>query len=152
MRRSGAEFRPASCGGTTAVEFALVAPIFLMFVFGVVEFGRLLWTQQALQETAIAGARCMAIAQGTTQNSPCASGGSYSSTITTSYIQTVASGWGLTIPSSGVSLNSSATCAGTAGFSQVTLTSNFVTVVPQIVLLPAGGKSLSATACYPNNS
>jgi Flp pilus assembly protein TadG len=51
--------------GTTAVEFALVAPMFLMLVFGAIEFGRILWTEQALQETAIAGARCMAIAQTT---------------------------------------------------------------------------------------
>jgi Flp pilus assembly protein TadG len=71
--------------GTTAIEFALVAPVFLMLVFGTIEFGRLPWTQQALQQTAIAGARCVAIAQGKTRTSPCASGGSYSSTTATSY-------------------------------------------------------------------
>ena len=69
--------------GATAVEFALVLPMFLMLVFGSIEFGRLLWTQQALQETAIAGARCMAIAQGSNaNNSPCAASGRYSSTTT----------------------------------------------------------------------
>lgn len=123
-----------------------------MFVFGGIEFGRLLWTEQALQESAIAGARCMGIAQGTTQHSPCASGGSYSAATTQSYIQTVASGWGLSIPNSGISLNNAAACGGTSGFSQVTLTITFATVVPQIVLLAAGGTSLTATACYPNNS
>ncbi len=60
-------------GGTTAVEFALVLPMFLMLVFGGIEFGRLLWMKEALQETAIAGARCVAIAQGSTPYGPCAS-------------------------------------------------------------------------------
>jgi hypothetical protein len=45
------------------VEFALVAPVFLAPLFGTLEFGRALWTQQALQQTAIAGARCMALPQ-----------------------------------------------------------------------------------------
>lgn len=54
----------ATCGGSAVIEFAMVAPVFLMLVFGCIEFGRLLWTQQALQQTAIAGVRCMAIAQG----------------------------------------------------------------------------------------
>jgi Flp pilus assembly protein TadG len=76
-----------ACGGTAAIEFALVAPAFLGLLFGTVEFGRLLWTEQALQETAIAGARCMAILQ-----SACTAGGRYySSANTTTYVQQVAS-------------------------------------------------------------
>jgi Flp pilus assembly protein TadG len=141
----------AACGGASAVEFALVAPLFFMLLFGCIEFGRLLWTQEALQQAAIAGARCMGISQGKYQASSCASGGDYSSTSTTSYIQNVASGWGMSIPSSGITLNPSATCGGVAGFSEVTINATFTTVVPQIVLLAAGGTSLTATACYPNN-
>jgi len=116
MNEPRAESLVAACGGTTAIEFALVAPIFMMFLFGTIEFGRLLWTEQALQETAIAGARCMAIAQGTTQSSACASGGTYSSTTTNSYIQTIASGWGLSIPSSAITLNNAAPAAAPPAF------------------------------------
>lgn len=135
-------------GGTAAIEFAIVAPAFLMLLLGTVEFGRLLWTQQALQETAIAGARCMAILQ-----TGCTAGGRYySSANTTTYIQQIANQWGVSIPSSGIALTPNATCGGTTGFSQVTITSTFNTAVPQIVLLAAGGTSLSATACFPNNS
>lgn len=131
--------------GTTAVEFALVAPMFLMLVFGTIEFGRLLWTEEALQQTAIAGARCVAIAQGTTQNSPCASGG------TTTYIQNIAKGWGLSLAS--ITPSTSANCGGSGGgFSQVTLTSTFTSVAPKLVQLASGGITLSASACYPNNS
>jgi Flp pilus assembly protein TadG len=133
-------------GGNVAVEFALVFPMFLMLVFGTIEYGRLLWTMQALQETANAGARCMALTQ-----SACSSGSSYSATSTQSYITAVAQGWGLSLPSANMTLNNSATCGGNSGFSQVTLTTTFVSVVPKIVLLAAGGTSLRATACYPNS-
>jgi Flp pilus assembly protein TadG len=141
-----------ACGGATAVEFALVLPMFLMLVFGSIEFGRLLWTRQALQEAAIAGARCMAIAQGSTQHSSCASSGSYSAATTKSYIQSVASGWGLTVPTSGIALYPTGSSTGCTGLSQVTLTSTFTSVVPKLVRLAAGGTTLTATACYPNNS
>jgi Flp pilus assembly protein TadG len=135
-------------GGTSAIEFAFVAPAFLALLFGTIEFGRLLWTEQALQETAIAGARCMAILQ-----SGCTAGGRYySSANTTTYVQQVASQWGVTLQSGDIQLTPNASCGGTIGFSQVTITSTFTTPVPQIVLLAAGGTSLSATACFPNNS
>ena len=35
--------------GTTAVEFAIVLPLFLAFVMGVIEFGRVFWVQSSLQ-------------------------------------------------------------------------------------------------------
>jgi len=129
--------------GATAVEFALVLPMFLTLVFGTVEFGLLLWTQQALQETAIAGARCVAIAQGSNPTtSPCASGG------TTSYIDNVANGWGLTLASVTANTPTSGACKG---LSQVTLTSTFTSVAPSLVNLATGGITLTASACYPNN-
>jgi Flp pilus assembly protein TadG len=131
-------------GGATAVEFALVVPMFLMLVFGGIEFGRLLWAKEAMQETAIAGARCVAIAQGSGQtSSPCASGG------TNTYIQNVAKAWGLTLAS--ITPTTSTSCGGTGGFSQVTLTSTFNSVAPKLVELSSGGLTLTATACYPNN-
>ncbi|MGH7045784.1 MAG: TadE/TadG family type IV pilus assembly protein [Stellaceae bacterium] len=143
MRRR-ADRLPHASGGATAVEFALVAPMFFMLVFGTIEFGRLLWTQEALQETAIAGARCVAIAQGTTQDSPCASGG------TTSYVQNVAKGWGLSLAS--ITPNTTATCGGWSGFSEMTLTSSFKSVVPELIRLSTSGITLTASACYPNGS
>lgn len=138
--------------GATAVEFALVLPMFLMLVFGAIEFGRLLWTKEALQETAIAGARCVAIAQGSNPtSSPCAASGSYSAASAKNYIRQVAGGWGLSLPNSGINPDPAGS-GGCAGLSQVTLTSTFTSVVPSLVLLNAGGITLSASACYPNNS
>jgi len=43
--------------GATLVEFAIVGTIFLTSVFGVLEFGRLLFTHNALRDAARRGAR-----------------------------------------------------------------------------------------------
>jgi Flp pilus assembly protein TadG len=133
--------------GAGAVEFALVLGPLVFLILGAMEYGRLLWTKQALQEAAIAGARCMGVLA-----TGCASGGAYSASNTTSYIQGVASGLVLTVPSAGVTLNRAASCAGVSGFSSVTLSYTFQAAVP--VLLGAGSSAmpLTATACFPNNA
>ena len=43
--------------GATLVEFAIGASVFLMVMFGVIEFGRLLWTHNALTDAARRAAR-----------------------------------------------------------------------------------------------
>lgn len=43
--------------GATLLEFALVATVFLTVMFGVIEFGRCLWTHNALSDAARRGAR-----------------------------------------------------------------------------------------------
>jgi Flp pilus assembly protein TadG len=47
--------------GSSAVEFALVAPTFLMFVFLILDGGRMIFAKQSLNEVATATARCAAI-------------------------------------------------------------------------------------------
>jgi Flp pilus assembly protein TadG len=48
-------------GGATAVEFSLILPAFLLLLFGIVEFGRLLWTQSALHFAVEEAARCATV-------------------------------------------------------------------------------------------
>jgi len=138
----------AARGGAAAVEFALVlGPLFLL-IFGVFEFGRLLWTREALQETATAGARCMAMSV-----TSCASGGAYSSTSTSTYVEALANNWGVTLTAPNLALNNNATCAGVSavnGFSSVTITYTFQSVVPNFVTALSGGTTLTTTACFPN--
>src|SRR3954463_14275383 len=43
--------------GTAAVEFALVAPLFVLLVFGMIEYGRMVMVQQLLVNAAREGAR-----------------------------------------------------------------------------------------------
>jgi Flp pilus assembly protein TadG len=136
--------------GTAAIEFALAAPLFLMLLFGTVEFGRLLWTKQALQETAAAAARCMAILE-----NGCTSGGRYySATNTTAYVQQIAAQWGVTLTTGDITLTPNAACGITseALFSQVSIASTFKSAAAALLDMPNGGFSLSANACYPNNS
>jgi Flp pilus assembly protein TadG len=47
--------------GTTAIEFALLAPALFLILFGAIEFGRLLWTQAALHFAVEEAARCASI-------------------------------------------------------------------------------------------
>jgi Flp pilus assembly protein TadG len=47
--------------GASAVEFGLTAPVFFLFVFGIVEFGLLLWTQVGMQRGAELAARCATV-------------------------------------------------------------------------------------------
>ena len=43
--------------GAAAVEFAIVAPIFFLFVFGIIEYGRMVMVQQVLTNASREGAR-----------------------------------------------------------------------------------------------
>lgn len=47
--------------GASAVEFALLAPVFFAFVFGIIAFGLLFWTQIGMQHGAEMAARCASI-------------------------------------------------------------------------------------------
>jgi Flp pilus assembly protein TadG len=51
--------------GAAVVEFAVVAPVFFLFVFGMIEFGRMVMVQQILTNAAREGAR-VAILPGAT--------------------------------------------------------------------------------------
>jgi len=140
-------FRRAE-GGAAALEFAVVLAPLLLLIFGVFEFGRLLWVREALQETATAGARCMGMSA-----SSCAASGAYSSAGATTYIQNTAGGWGVTLTAANITLNNNATCAGitaSKGFSSVTITYTFQSMVPTLVQSLSGGKTLTSTACFPN--
>jgi Flp pilus assembly protein TadG len=133
--------------GATAVEFALVMIPFMVALFAIIEFGRVMWTREALQSTAAAGARCMGVL-----NSSCATAGAYDATATTAYVERVAKGWGLTLPDTAVTLDRGASCGGVSGFSSVSLTYAFQTAAPGLLPPLSNGAPITVTACFPNNS
>ena len=47
--------------GTAAIEFAIVLPVLLLCLLGLIEFARVIWTQAALDYAVQAAARCAAI-------------------------------------------------------------------------------------------
>jgi Flp pilus assembly protein TadG len=54
--------------GSTMAEFAVVAGVFFMMILAIIEFGRLLYTHNALTDAARRGARYAVLHQ---QNAPC---------------------------------------------------------------------------------
>jgi hypothetical protein len=54
--------KKAECGATL-VEFSIAATVFLTEIFGVIEFGRVLWTHNALSDAARRGARYAVVHQ-----------------------------------------------------------------------------------------
>lgn len=56
--RTPAEFRSRrKRRGVAAVEFAVIAPLFFMLLFGMIEFGRMIMVQQLLTQASREGAR-----------------------------------------------------------------------------------------------
>jgi Flp pilus assembly protein TadG len=135
-----------STAATASIEFAFLSIPFFALCLGVVEFGRACWTLEALQESAAQGARCVAV-----QSSSCYSGGSYSASTTESYIQNVASGWGIAVPTADITPTQSTTCAGVSGFAQIQISYTYSTVVG--ALIPSlKNEPMTVTSCFPNDS
>jgi Flp pilus assembly protein TadG len=61
IRQRGRGRQDARDGGAAAVEFALVLPILLLLLFGIIDFGRLYFTQITLTDAAREGARVLAL-------------------------------------------------------------------------------------------
>ena len=114
--------------GNTAVEFAIVLPVFLLLVLGIIEFGRLLWTQSTLQHAVEAAARCA-----TVNTSLCG---------TASQVQSFAAGevFGQSVPASTFSLTTPS--CGT----QVSASLPFSFVVPKLFPYKI---TLTAQSCHP---
>lgn len=58
--------RPGSRSGAAVVEFAVVAPVLFLFVFGMIEFGRMVMVQQIMTNAAREGARVAILPNATT--------------------------------------------------------------------------------------
>jgi Flp pilus assembly protein TadG len=89
--------------GQTLVEFALIVPIFLLLVFGILEGGRVLHSQMTVAEAAREGARAVAVSGDRTKAAIAVSKfpGTFTTTVTPSplvYGQTVSVKVSTTVP------------------------------------------------------
>lgn len=125
---------------TAAVEFALVAPVFLMFMFLIIDGSRMVWTYQTLQEVATNSARCAAL-----KLAACIDN---SSVQTYAAARAVASGVPLTAAS--VTLTPAATCQATAGMVKVGIAMAYQGATTR--LLPTSVTTLTTEACFPAQS
>jgi len=121
--------------GATAIEFAILAPVFLGFLFLLFEGAQMIWTQQALAEVASNTARCAGLGL-----SACSSASAVQA-----YAVNRASADGITLASSEVAVTTNQTCQGITGMSVVTITHPYSIVTP---FLPGAPSQLVASACF----
>jgi len=116
--------------GAAAIEYALILPALLMFVFGIIDTGRVVWTYATLYRATEAAARCAAI-----NTLDCG---------TAAQVQSYAASqaWGMTIDADAFKGTTEA-CGH-----QVTGTYDFQFIIP-LLNMPLGAVTLKATACYP---
>ena len=114
--------------GTTAVEFALTAPLFIILVFSIGQFGLFLWTQLGLQHAVDLGARCASLMQTTCPNTG----------KTQAYA--VSQAYGLNIVPSVFSVNKDA-CG-----ENVTAAYTYMIAIPFVPSVPV---NIAATSCFP---
>jgi Flp pilus assembly protein TadG len=126
-------------GGVTAVEMAFLMPVFLLFLMGIVEFGRALWTQTALQFAVEAAARCEAVSP-----SLCTAPGTTSPTNVPAYAAGQA--FGMSIPTTDFAYTAKTDCTGASTIStsggRVTASYRFKPIVAKLVPL-----NVTLTAC-----
>ncbi len=124
--------------GVTAIEYAFVLPVLLIFILGVIDTGRLLWTYATMYRAAEDAARCAAISAAVPSSTTCA---------TTAATQAYAAArvWGL----ENYITAGNFTVANPACGMQVTATYAFDSITFSMVAPPWKTILLTATACYP---
>lgn len=123
--------------GVTATEFALVAPVFLMFMFLIIDGARAAWTYQTLQEVATNSARCAAL--GVT--------GCKTSAEVRSYAVARAAAGGVPLTAGAVTLTPAATCSSVAGMTKVAISAAYQGASTK--LLPSSVTTLNTESCFP---
>jgi Flp pilus assembly protein TadG len=116
------------CRGVSALEFAVLLPLFLSLIIGLMQFGQVMWTQSALQHAVEMAARCASI-----NTAACGSAAQIRD-------YAVTQAYGLTIPAA--TFTPSTVACG----NQVLASFPFTLDIP---LLPLPALTLSARSCYP---
>jgi Flp pilus assembly protein TadG len=121
--------------GASAVEFALIVPVLLAFVFLLIEGARLEWSQQALQQVASETARCYAL------GAP----GCETAQATQIFAVKLARDRGISVAENAVAVARNQRCHDVDGMSMVTIQ------VPSAIetsLLPRSLSTLKASSCF----
>jgi len=129
--------------GGVAVEFALVAPTFLMILFLIMDGGRLMFAKQSLNELAAATARCAAIKAAGCDTAANAQGWAVSRGNARS---------AMNIANSNVTVTASTTCNGVANMTKVTITRPWANGAMGMLPGNVAPTSLSSSSCFPQMS
>lgn len=125
--------RSSADRGAVAIEFALVLPLLVILVFGIIDFGRLFNAQETLTQAAREGARLAAL------NDP----------NTCSRTAAAATGLGLSCPSSAVQITNCPSGAVQTTDAQVTLSYTFQFSGPLASLLGSPTMQLTGKGVMP---
>jgi Flp pilus assembly protein TadG len=117
-------------GGASAVEFALIATPLFLFLFGIEETARIMWTQSAINMAVEDGARYSSVSGPTGSCTAAATVQSYAAS----------RAWGMSLPSGDFTATTAA-CG-----CQVTASVPFTPIVPNLVPYNI---TLTASACFP---
>jgi len=113
--------------GAAAIEYAFVLPALLAFALGVMDLGRLVWTQVTLDRAVQAAARCASVNATTCAND------------TAIKTYAAASAWGMTVPAS-IFTTAQQGCGVNV---QAQLTFSYT------VPWPVAPATVKSSACYP---
>lgn len=131
-----------------AAESVLLALPLVTTLIGTLEYGRLVWVQNSLQQVATLGARCAGL-----HAVSCSDAGdprTFNATKTVSYVTTEAANWSVSLATGNIAATASTTCQSIAGLAQVTINYPFQSGI--LGLFGFGSYPVTATACYPNQS
>ncbi len=132
--------------GSIAAESVLLALPLATTLIGTLEYGRMVWVQNSLQEVATLGARCAGL-----HAVSCSDAGdprTFNATKTVSYVTSEAANWSIGLATSNIAATGSTTCQTITGLAQVTINYTFQSGI--LGLFGYGSYPVTATACYPN--
>lgn len=122
--------------GASLIEFAIVAPLLILMLIGLIESGRFLWSQQVLKDVAYATVRCMSV------SADCAT-----SQTRLSYAVNRAANEGLRVSSGNVTITENTACKGLTGANKVSISVPYSSALKGFV--PGAPTTLFAEACFP---
>lgn len=129
----------ADLRGAVAIEFAAIAVPLMLLLGGTIETSRFVWTRLALQDAAMAGARCLGL-----QVSPCYFDGAMDSAKTVELVLQQAADWAVSIPAEAVTPEAGADCLDTLDFARLEIRFRFTSVIA-----PFTDTWIDVDACFP---
>lgn len=121
--------------GATVIEFAVLAPVFIVMLIGLIEFSRAYWVSQTLQEVAYHTARCMTLDDACDTEEK-----------RNEFALERAGSYAIVIEADDITINAGVTCRSRPNSNAVAIETAFSSSMQGLLPTPA---TLRAEACFP---